>query len=188
MTVRVNVRLHTGVYWRWVQDADTADPGDCQPQHDHPGRYHRVGDPGRWYGGSCPLGTWCEWRRYNTYLRKAHPVRMGCFRIADLRVIDLTETDVLRALGQDWEDLQKAADYGVTQDIADLFFRGGVTEQVDGLVAPSARCDAHTMLVVQRAALARHVTPVHGRSWSLQSPPHYLSRLRAYPTPVGSGV
>jgi hypothetical protein len=104
---------------------------------------------------------------------------MGCFRIKNLRVVDLTDLDVLNMLGYGWADLQHPWDYQVTQEIGTLLFSNGVDDQVDGLIAPAARCEGHTMIVVRETALENHVEYIG--NWTREEPPHYLSRFPAHP-------
>jgi RES domain-containing protein len=131
---------------------------DCADPARGPGRYHRTGEPGVWYGSSQEQGAWAElFRHFLDEGIDPFEVRRRVGRVyVALEVLDLTDATVRSHLGVDENDLI-GDDYALTQSIA------------------AAARDAGFHAVLAPAAPA-------GRRWQSSPTPSHSSRPSVRPS------
>jgi RES domain-containing protein len=154
----------------WRQCAPTRRLLDVASPAIGPGRYHRAGDAGAWYASASERGAWAELLRHHTS-SELSPFevrrRIGRARVANLRVLDLTDPQVREALALTEADLT-GDDLTRCQRLGEAARAAGF----EGMLAPSAALPGETILVVFPAAIVK-VTEERAR---VQRPP---ARLRA---------
>ena len=120
------------------------------------GRYHLSGGRPTWYGSSSEEGAWAEFARSlpegvdpSQFRRRLGHVEF------DLLVLDLTSTELQKALGIRKADLV-SDDLAVCQTLADLAAEAGF----DAVLGPSAATAAESTLAVFDGAIAAKATQV----------------------------
>lgn len=143
---------------------------DCAHPARGPGRYHRSGEPGVWYGSSQEQGAWAELFRHFLddgvdpfELRR----RVGRVSVA-LEVLDLTDPQVRAHVGVEESDLI-GDDYALTQAIAEAARSAGF----DGVLAPAAALPRRETLAVFAHALPL----VQAERSEVRQPPPRLADL-----------
>lgn len=161
-------RTITGRFWH--QGPTRHSLVDCADPARGPGRYHRSGEPGVWYGSSQEQGAWAELFRHFLddgvdpfELRR----RVGRVSVA-LEVLDLTDAKVRAHLGVGESNLI-GDDYALTQAIAEAARDAGF----DGILAPAAALPRRETLAVFAHALPR----VQAERSEVRQPPPRLADL-----------
>ena len=107
-----------------------------------PARYHDRGDPWPLYAALDEATLWREWRAANPVATPAERRRLWTLEVAALRVLDLRDGKVVRALGVDLADL-----VGPRQAARPLADRARALG-AEGMVVPSAAHPGGWNLVV----------------------------------------
>lgn len=161
-------RTLTGEYWH---HGPTRHPlTSCVEPARGPGRYHRTGEPGVWYGSNREQGAWAELFRHFTddgvdpfEIRR----RIGRVRV-DLQVLDLTDSTTRSHLNVNEADLV-SDDYATTQAIATAARHAGF----DAVLAPAAALPGCETLAVFMHALPK----VDAQRSQIRQPPPRLADL-----------
>lgn len=158
-------RTITGRFWH--QGPTRHSLVDCADPARGPGRYHRAGEPGVWYGSSQEQGAWAElFRHFLDDGVDPFEVRRRVGRVSvALEVLDLTDTKVRAHLGVEESDLIDD-DYALTQAIAEAAREAGL----HAVLAPAAALPRRETLAVfaTRFRSCRPNTPKSGsrrRDW-----------------------
>lgn len=184
--VRARVAVHTlsGLFWH--QGAVRFPLDSCADPANTMGRYHIRGGPGVWYGSSHERSAWAELMRHFEpggvspfEIRR----RVGRVRVQGLRILDLTDGQILDEIGVEPADLT-ADDYGVCQALSRL----ASGSRLDGLLAPSAALPGEqTLAVFAHCLRPPMLTAEHSR---VQVPPStlvdWLQLIRPVPGTAGA--
>jgi RES domain-containing protein len=135
-----------------------------------PGRYHRTGAPGVWYGSSQEQAAWAElFRHFADAGVDPFEIRRRIGRVhVVLEVLDLTDNTVQSHLGINEADLT-GDDYNLTQAIADSARAAGY----QGILAPSAALPGRETIAVFASAL----TFIEAERSEIRQPPPRLADL-----------
>lgn len=145
-------------------------------------RYQRRSEPGLWYASSRERSAWAELARHTTspdlspfQLRR----RVGRVRVRNLRVLDLTDSQVRDRLSIGEEELV-GDDYRRCQQLAARARDTGL----DGVLAPSAALLGHQTLAVF-AHVLNHPEKIVSEHSRVQVPPVTLLDLLPGIRPIG---
>lgn len=141
-------RTITGRFWH--QGPTRHSLVTCADPARGPGRYHRAGEPGVWYGSSQEQGAWAElFRHFLDEGIDPFEIRRRVGRVyVALEVLDLTDASVRAHLGIDENDLI-GDDYALTQSIAAAARDAGF----HAVLAPAAALPERETLAVFAHAL-----------------------------------
>lgn len=161
-------RQISGPFWHQGPTRHTLT--SCADPADGPGRYHRTGDPGVWYGSSQEQAAWAELFRHFVdggvdpfEVRR----RVGRAYVA-LEVLDLTNAAVRAHLSVDEPDLM-GDDYSTTQAIAGAARDAGF----HAVLAPAVALPGRETLAV----FAHALPSVQAERSEIRQPPPRLAEL-----------
>ncbi len=133
-------------------------------------RYHRPGGPGVWYAALTERAVWAEFLRHHSPDISPWEVRrrVGRARVEGLRVLDLTNPTVRRALGVRVKEL-------VSDDLTRCHHLAAWAQRAgyEAILAPSAALNGEVILAVFASALSK-VTEEYSR---VQRPPRRMASL-----------
>lgn len=158
----------TGRFWH--QGPTRRSLINCVDPARGPGRYHRTGEPGVWYGSSQEQAAWAElFRHFLDEGIDPFEVRRRVGRVyVALEVLDLTDATVRSLLGVDENDLI-GDDYALTQSIAAAALDAGF----HAVLAPAA-----ALLGRETLAVFAHALPlVQAERSDVRQPPPRLADL-----------
>lgn len=154
----------------WHQGSSRRPLTACADPALGPGRYHRTGEPGVWYGSNQEQAAWAElFRHFTDHGVDPFEIRRRVGRVSvAVEVLDLTDATVRAHLGIEEADLVDD-DYSTTQDIAAAARAAGF----DAVLAPAAALPGRRTLAV----FAHAVSSVRAERSEVRQPPPRLADL-----------
>ena len=159
-------RQISGRFWHQGPTRHPLTP--CADPARSPGRYHRTGEPGVWYGSSQEQAAWAElFRHFVDEGVDPFELRRRVGRVyVTLEVLDLSDESVRSHLSVDESDLL-GDDYSITQAIAEAARDAGF----HAILAPAAALpDSRTL-----AVFAHALPSVQAERSEIRQPPPRLA-------------